>query len=86
MSLTLLTPRYLHPAVSLDEREAKAVADVMDPGSPMPQKCGECGAVSSFRNPLMMKPHFRMDHGGPRGTLYQARCAECQERRVRRRA
>ena len=85
MSLTLVVPRYNHPAVSEDERIARAIADVMDPQSALPQACGDCGAASSFRNPLMMKPHFRMDHGGPKGTLYQARCSECQTKRVRRR-
>ena len=85
VSVHLLVPRYSHPSVSEDERMAKAIADVLDPGSPLPQKCGDCGSVSSFRNPLMMRPRFRMDHGGPKGTLYQARCSACMERRARER-
>lgn len=83
--MTVAVPRYKHRAVSLDERAGLQIADPLDPDSPLPEKCGDCGAKGSIRNPLMMKPFFRMDHGGPKGTLYQSRCADCQVKRVRRR-
>ena len=85
MALTLIVPQYQHRKVSADERLALQIADVMDPSEPMPQSCGQCGAASSFKNPLMMRPAFRMSHGGPKGTIYQAFCAECMERRARSR-
>ena len=70
-----------------DERIGRAIADMADDPSenPMPTRCGDCGMEGTMRNPLMAKPVFLMDHGGPRGTYYQARCAHCQERRVARR-
>lgn len=86
--ITLLTPRYAHPRVGKDERIGRGIADMADDPSenPMPKKCSDCGVSSTFDNPLMMKPFFiRSKDGGPKGTLYQARCARCQERRVRRR-
>lgn len=84
MSLILLAPQYAHRKVSLDEREGRQVVDALDPASKMPTRCGDCGAPGSARNPLMAKPFFRMDHGGPKGTMYQGRCADCQTKRVRR--
>jgi len=85
MMISVFTPRYKHRTVSADEREAKQIKDTDDQDAPYPTKCGDCGATGSVRNPLMMKPVFRMEHGGPKGTLYQARCSECQWTRVRRR-
>jgi hypothetical protein len=84
MSVTILTPIYSHRKVSDDEKAARRIADALDPAEILPQKCGDCGASGSIRNPLMMKPLFRMDHGGPKGTLYKCRCADCQTKRVRR--
>ena len=75
----------LGPNINHHEKLARQIADVADPAEALPQHCGDCGTKGSFRNPLMMKPHFRTDAGGPRGTYYQARCSECMERRVRRR-
>lgn len=83
--ITILTPQYTHRPVSADERAARQVADTMDPQEKLPSKCADCGAEGSVRNPLMMRPYFRMGHGGPKGTLYQARCSDCQTERVRRR-
>lgn len=86
--ITVLTPRYAHRFVGKDERIGRGIADMADDPTenPMPKTCSDCGVGGSFENPLMMKPFFiRSKDGGPKGTLYQARCARCQERRVRRR-
>lgn len=85
MALTLVTPRYQHRRISSDEQAAKAIADLTDPSTPLPQKCGGCGAVANSGNPLMMRPVFRMEHGGPKGTMYEARCSRCMEQDAQRR-
>ena len=85
MSITLLVPRYSHRPVSADERIARQIVNPLDPGDKLPQKCGDCGRAGSVRNPLMMRPVFRMDHGGPRGELYECKCSECMEKKAGRR-
>jgi len=83
--ISVFSPRYKHRNISSDEKSGLSVEDVMFPEGPLPQKCGDCCAASSIRNPLLMKPYFTFSNGMPKGTLYQARCALCQEARVRRR-
>lgn len=88
MSLTLLTPRYSHRPVSRDEKVGRAIVDAEGAGygqDKIPDRCGYCGCAGSARNPLMGRPLFLMDHGGPKGTLYRIRCSECQERKAGKR-
>jgi hypothetical protein len=77
MNLSLMFPRYKHRKLSVDEMIGRSIADPLDPASQMPQTCNKCGAVGTAAAPLMMKPFFRMDHGGPKGTLYQCWCWRC---------
>jgi len=85
MSVVAFVPRYTQPRISADEAASRAIADVLDPGAVLPQKCGSCGATPSIRNPLWMEPAHRFDNGLPKGTPYQAKCADCKERAARRR-
>lgn len=81
MSVTTFIPKYSQPVLSVDEMETRAIADLLDSGTPLPQKCGTCGRAAAPDNLLVMRPLSRMEHGGPRGTLYRTFCASCLLRR-----
>jgi mono/diheme cytochrome c family protein len=88
MSVTAYVPAYKHRPVSRLEREGRSILDAegMAAGQEAaPQTCGICHAKGSIQNPLMGRPMFKMDHGRPKGTLYQIRCSDCQAARVKRR-
>lgn len=85
MSIELIVPRYSHRNVSVDERLERKVSDPLDPDEKIPDRCGGCGVAGSFGNPLMGTPFFRMEHGGPRGTLYQVMCSQCMQEKAKRR-
>lgn len=77
----------VHPgrSPSADEMQGRGLADIMDPGAVLPQKCSDCGRPSSFENPLMMEPVDRNPKMLARCYLYRARCARCKEQAARRR-
>jgi hypothetical protein len=84
MAITLMIPRYAHRPVSIDERLGRQVEDVMNPANPLPQQCSQCKLPGTPKSPLMMRPFFRTDSGGPRGTMYQAFHEICFFMKIRR--